>query len=116
PYAIHHGRHLVQTNVNELASGRVVRLGAYGDPAAVPFDFWHRLLDKAKDWLGYTHQWRTCDQRLKQFCMASVDSRAEYDEAHDAGWRTYFVGKDLDDMPPRVALCPASAAAGKKLK
>src|SRR5690348_8658212 len=40
-----------------LIEGRGVRLGAYGDPAAIPFEVWHRLLITAGFWVGYTHQW-----------------------------------------------------------
>lgn len=116
PLAIYRGKHVVVPNINEIAAGHIVRLGAYGDPAAVPFGIWQLLLDKAEGWLGYTHQWRSCDQRLKQYCMASVDSLTEYDEAHRLGWRCFFVGRSLDDKPERAALCPASAEAGKKMQ
>jgi hypothetical protein len=115
PRAIHAGRHVVCDNVTELALNATVRLGAYGDPAAVPFELWRELLTLANGWLGYTHQWKTCDQRLKLYCMASVDSQAEFDAAHDLGWRCFFVGRSMADKPERVALCPASAEAGKVL-
>lgn len=35
-----------------------VRLGAYGDPAAVPTRVWAELLRYVKQWTGYTHQWK----------------------------------------------------------
>ena len=41
----------------ELA-GLIVRLGAYGDPAAVPFHVWDRALINSAGHNGYTHQWR----------------------------------------------------------
>ena len=116
PRSIHAGRHVVRDDLNELATGAIVRLGAYGDPAAVPFDVWQSLLGTAAGWLGYTHQWKTCDQRLKLYCMASVDSKTEFDAAHDLGWRCFFVGRSMSDKPERVALCPASAEAGKTLQ
>lgn len=68
-----------------------VRGGSYGDPAAVPFEVWEALLSKVKNWTMYTHQWRTCDQRLKKFSMASVDSPEERAEAQALGWRTFMV-------------------------
>jgi len=97
--------------------GMKVRLGAYGDPAAVPFEIWQALLFRASGWLGYTHQWATCDQRMKKYCMASVDSIEERDRAHDLGWRTFFVGAHIGWMPKdsRTTLCPASTEAGKQL-
>jgi len=116
PRSIHAGKHVVAVNIKEIATGATVRLGAYGDPAAVPFEVWRLLLGKATGWLGYTHQWKTCDQRLKLYCMASVDSETELNEAHDLGWRCFYVGRSMADKPERTALCPASAEAGKVLQ
>lgn len=48
-----------------LVAGRSVRLGAYGDPAAVPVEVWQAVLRGAAGWVGYTHAWRTCDRRLQ---------------------------------------------------
>lgn len=98
------------------ATGRVVRLGAYGDPAAVPLACWRAFLAGARGWLGYTHQWRTAVE-LKALCMASVDSAAEANEARAAGWRTFRVrtpGEALSTTP-REVVCPASDEAGKRL-
>ena len=39
------------------AKGRKVRLGTYGDPAAVPAIVWGSLLADAASHTGYTHQW-----------------------------------------------------------
>lgn len=73
----------------ELLRGRAVRLGAYGDPAAVPFGVWERLLEHVASWTGYTHAWRTCDPRFRELLMASVESHPAAIEAELAGWR-YF--------------------------
>lgn len=99
------------------ATGRnqFVRLGAYGDPAAIPFEVWAQLLEHAAGWTGYTHQWRTCDQRLKQFCMASVENESELLVAQTMGWRTYRVTHPNAAPLEREVLCPASEEAGKKL-
>jgi hypothetical protein len=58
------------SRARELVRGRSVRLGAYGDPAAVPFEIWNKLLSTAAGWVGYTHQWRRCDRRFKSIVMA----------------------------------------------
>jgi len=118
PNSIHRSRssRLTTISLDLLGAERIVRLGAYGDPAAVPFEVWDLLLKSATGWLGYTHQWKTGDQRLKQFCMASVDNAAELDQAHDLGWRCFYVGRTLADKPSRSLLCPASAEAGKKMQ
>ena len=55
-----------------LFENKVIRLGSYGDPVAVPFDTWTEILKVAKGNLSYTHQWKTCDQRYKNICMASI--------------------------------------------
>lgn len=93
------------------ASGLPVRFGAYGDPAAVPFDVMVPLLVAAGGrHTAYTHQWRTCDQRWTQYAMASCDSVEDMAVATARGWRTYTVvplgtGKIAGAVPcpsPRV--------------
>lgn len=72
------------------ASGYAVRLGAYGDPSALPADVLTALTVDAPAHTGYTHQWR--DRRfqwLRYLVMASVDTVEERDQAHALGWRTF---------------------------
>ena len=45
-------------NVGTAVFNRKVRLGTYGDPAAVPAYVWDELLHGTSGWTGYTHQWR----------------------------------------------------------
>ena len=99
-------------------TGRIVRLGTYGDPAAVPVSVWESLLEEAVGFTGYTHQWR--DPRfasLRRYCMASADSPIDALTAQAKGWRTFRVSLNPSTDPRRSgeALCPASAEAGKKL-
>jgi hypothetical protein len=94
----------------------VVRLGTYGDPAAVPAWVWESLTRDCVAHTGYTHQWRRCDVALRSLVMASADSVQDATEAHAAGWRTFRVAMPCD--APKLAgeaICPASAEAGKKL-
>ena len=96
-------------------NGRMVRLGTYGDPAAVPFNVWSRLVRDAVGHTGYTHQWRTRPE-LRTLCMASADSVADMMDAHAMGWRTFRVV--MPGQAPRIrpeAVCPASEEAGRKL-
>ena len=102
------------------ASGRKVRLGTYGDPAAVPARIWLSLLRDSSGHTGYTHQWR--DPRfthLRSLCMASADSPADAVLAQSMGWRTFRVGMwgevERDRAALSESLCPASEQAGKKL-
>ena len=96
-----------------FAYGRAVRIGSYGDPAAVPAQVWEALISSATMWTGYTHQWRLPQsQPLKAFLMASVDSEAEAQQARSWGWRTFRV---REKGGPIVAgheiTCPASDEA-----
>lgn len=98
----------------QLGAGRMVRLGSYGDPAAVPAAVWEALTRHASGWTGYTHQWRTAPH-LKPLCMASVDSEAEAMEARAQGWRTFRVRGAAEPVAARLEfVCPASEEAGRK--
>ena len=71
--------------------GRRVRLGAYGDPFAIPQDILNSITDASL--IGntsYTHQWKE-DSSLKEISMASVDSLEEKQQAIENGWRTFRV-------------------------
>lgn len=104
-----------------LAVDRMVRLGAYGDPAAVPFRIWKALVSKAEGHTGYTHQWRNpalkpAQRRgIAKLCMASVESEAEAREARAAGMRYFRVRLPQGKVGPREMVCPASDEAGKRL-
>lgn len=92
-----------------VLDGKHIRLTAYGDAAAVPADAWLSLVKYTAGWTGYTHHWRTCDQRLQTILMASVDSEADMREALALGWRTFRVrGQDL---AANEVICPASNEA-----
>lgn len=97
-----------------LLAGRNVRMGAYGDPAAVPFHVWNRILADAARGTGYTHQWRTCDQRFSRYCMASADTALDGELARAMGWRTFRVVNAMADGRKGEILCPASEQAGKR--
>lgn len=92
-----------------ILTGLHIRLGAYGDPAALPCEVWRVVLERAAGWTGYTHQWRTCDPRLKRFLMASVDTEHEMIAAHLGGWRTFRVRSHDQALMADEVICPASA-------
>lgn len=94
-------------------AGKVVRLGSYGDPAAVPAHVWQALVADVTGHTGYTHQWRTNDD-LRDLCMASCDNEFEQAIAKAQGWRTFRVMRQGDRMLPREIVCPASKEAGAK--
>jgi len=98
-----------------LLAGRNVRLGAYGDPAAVPFHIWNHVLADTARGTGYTHQWKACDSRFARYCMASADNAQEAEQARALGYRTFRVGTRAESIVQGAEfLCPASKEAGMK--
>ena len=98
-------------------AGRHVRLGTYGDPAAVPAGIWSPLLYNAAGHTGYTHQWDSGSaEHVKQWCMASVDNAQEYMDARATGWRTFRVRGANEGLEYGNEMkCPASAEMNKRL-
>ena len=99
----------------QAAAGRMVRLGSYGDPAAVPLRVWEAFTSLAEGWTGYTHQWRTAPAGFKPLVMASADSEAEGIIARVSGWRTFRVRTASEPiLAKQEFMCPASEEAGRK--
>jgi hypothetical protein len=95
-------------------AGKLVRLGSYGDPAAVPFAVWDALLSQAIGHTGYTHQWRAFPE-FTRWVMASCDSSDDRVAAKMLGFRTFRVAPAANwNKEAGEVLCPASAEAGKK--
>ena len=104
-------------DASEIGKGRAVRLGSYGDPAAVPVHVWQALVSESTSHTGYTHQWREAfASSLQGLCMASADSEAEAQQARALGWRTFRVSERALVNPVKgdEITCPASKEAGQK--
>ena len=87
-------------------AGRRIRLGAYGDPAALPSGLLRQLVKVSARHTGYTHQWREFP-RLKDIVMASVESVEEMEEAQSKGWRTYRIVQSFTDIDEKTEIeCP----------
>jgi hypothetical protein len=99
------------------AKDRKVRLGTYGDPAAVPAAVWSGLLSQASGHTGYTHQWASGKaDHVKQWCMASADTPEEKALAKAMGWRTFRVrGADDVEVYADEGKCPASEEMNKRV-
>ena len=92
----------------ELLKGLRVRVGAAGDPLAVPADFWKDILSSCESYTGYTHQWREpFAKQYKGMFMASVDNERENKEARSKGWNTFFV-TDGEEPPEKSVQCLAT--------
>lgn len=87
--------------------GKTLRLGAYGDPAALPIHVIQHLTRLVQGRAtGYTHGWRNRPD-LRSFCMASVETTAGAIEATNAGWRTFRVTTDAAPQLASEILCPS---------
>ena len=105
-------------NISEIGKGKMVRLGTYGDPSAVPSYIWDSLLTDATGHTGYSHQANVdgADYR-PDIVMRSADNLKEAIQAWDNGERTFRVVKSLDDIVKgKEILCPASKEAGQKVQ
>ena len=94
-----------------IGAGKLVRVGTYGDPGAVPADVWTDLISDAQGWTAYTHRsgWRP------DLAMQSADTLAEAQAQWQAGRRTFRVLTGLSDLvPEKEVLCPASKEAGRR--
>lgn len=97
-----------------IGEGRMVRIGTYGDGAAVPSYVWDSLLSDAKGHTAYTHQSGVAASSYDAIrYMVSADSERAARTAWNAGARTFRVIWDTSDLVKnREVLCPASAEAG----
>lgn len=107
------GRTSMDTDIGLYSQRRLpMRLGAYGDPAAVPFGVLQPWMHAAPKYLGYTHQWHLpVAEPWKGHIMASVDTELQALKAQQDGWRTFRVSKDGSVMTGEI-VCPASEEAG----
>lgn len=111
------GRHLTAEQIRaacttELGRRRSIRLGAYGDPAALPLPVVQRLVSASPVHTGYTHQWRRFPE-LRPYVMASCDTVADYEEARAQGWRCFRVASaPARELQPGEVWCPAAPEGG----
>ncbi len=94
--------------------GRSVRIGAYGDPAAMPYHVTNDITRVAGSWTGYTHGWRVRPD-LAGLLEASVESPEEAREAQALGFCTFRVSPGLDVLPGETR-CAASAECGHRIQ
>lgn len=97
------GIYPVAGDIAAIGAGRMVRLGTYGDPAAVPVEVWESLISKAAGHTGYSHQWRKFPA-LREMVMASADTETDKADAWGAGWRTFRLA---DSPTPGEIACPS---------
>jgi hypothetical protein len=104
--------------ISDLGRGRMVRIGTYGDGAAVPSYVWDSLIAEATGHTAYSHQamMRTANFRPDLY-MRSVDTLGEAEQAWANGQRTFRVVSSVTDIiKGREILCPASKEAGRRVQ
>ena len=86
-----------------IFKNKIVRAGSYGEPTAVPSSIWSQIYKNSHKMTGYTHRWRDVNNvnhngfKFSDFCMASVDTEKDYNDAIKAEWRTFR--SKLEDEP-----------------
>lgn len=87
-------------------TGRTVRFGAYGDPAAVPLHVWKKLARQAQAHFGYTHHWPYLrSETWAPYVMASCETLDQARQARSLGWSTFRVTSEPTKTDPREILC-----------
>jgi hypothetical protein len=81
-------------------SNRMIRLGAYGDPAAMPYSINAELVLLASGHTGYTHQiaHKNFDKRYINICMVSADSPKQAKKYQAQGAKTFRVALADDGL------------------
>lgn len=100
-----------------IGNGKLVRLGTYGDPAAVPSYIWESLISEAAGHTAYSHQASVSGAAFRpDYMMQSADSEAQAREAWSQGRRTFRVVASVNDIVKgSEILCPASKEAGRRV-
>lgn len=98
-----------------LKEGRYLRIGAYGNPSAIPFEVWSPIVKLVKKWTGYEHLWRLCDQRFKEICVASCETEQDLIDAKNMGWYTFRSRFSNEPVREDEFMCPASEEANYKM-
>lgn len=100
---------------DHLFQGRALRIGSYGDGAAVPLSIWQHLTKLASGHTAYTHQWleSPLSSEHKEIFMASVDNVEETEQAHIMGYRTFRVRTPDQPLMKGEMMCPAADETAK---
>lgn len=96
---------------SDYITGRKIRLGAYGDPAAVPFEIMESIAKMGISWTGYTHQitHKQFDNRYLELCQVSADSPKQAIKYQSMGARTFRVAMPGDSLADNEIECLADS-------
>lgn len=106
-----------------IGQGAFIRLGAYGDPMAIPSHIFRALLSQSMGHTSYTHQSATLPDDNITRHMVSADTPEDALNAHSKGLRTFRViplktwqDKGRESLLSNEILCPASKEAGARVQ
>jgi hypothetical protein len=110
------GLYPMAQDIAAIGESALVRIGTYGDGAAVPAYVWQALLSKAKAHTGYSHQSRNKSAAFDPaLYMVSVETIQQATQAWKKAFRTFRVVKSLLEIDKtHETLCPASKEGGKR--
>jgi hypothetical protein len=100
-------RNYDRANLKKLGYNRFIRMGAYGDPAAIPITIWDDLLSTASGWTGYTHSGLS-QPTLRRYAHASVETEDQAKEYQALGWKTFRVKRSSEPLAAGEILCPST--------
>lgn len=100
----------IGAKIIDMCEGRYVRFGTYGEPSLMPISLVHFMVDVAKSWTGYTHQWSKKPEYAPYF-MASTHTADEERIASLIGYRSFVASPEPISQ---FISCPASAEMGFK--
>lgn len=93
-----------------MLQGRRIRIGTYGDPAALPVELVEYLAAISGGWTGYSHQMFQVDrghaERLSSLLMVSCHTPAQHAEARRRGWRSFVTIPEGGKTPENAVECP----------
>jgi len=101
----------VPSEHGSMLATRRTRLGAYGDPAAVPFAILEQITKLSLAHTGYTHQaaHAAFDSRYTQICMVSADTPAQAIKWQAKGAHTFRVALAGDSLAANEVECLADS-------
>ncbi len=114
----HEGRYTRDlAKLDSLANGEFLRFGAYGDPAAVPFEVLLGL--RRYNWrktAGYTHQQdhENFDPRVMAMVMVSCDSLQDRAKAKARGARTFRIDWYNQGLQENEIWCPSDVTSCRR--
>ena len=105
-------------HIASLGCGRVVRVGTYGDGAAVPAWVWDALLSECAAHTAYSHQFDVAGSSADPGrYMQSAGSESEARAAWTQGRRTFRVVASIGEIVKGAEIiCPASKEAGARVQ